>query len=101
MCWTLAHALLTTTFIRNIVDKEVLTKVLENYKKRFNPPEHAQANRMCANQLWAYCSDNHTTPDNVCQQMDWRGLADSRNDSDGDGDEDSSADERDSAADKV
>jgi hypothetical protein len=100
-CWTLARALLATSFIRNVVDKEVLTKVMENYKKRFNPPEHAQANRMCANQLWAYCSDNHTTPEYVCQQMDWRGLGDSTHDSDGDDDSDSSEDGRESMEDEV
>jgi hypothetical protein len=88
-CWTLARALLTTQFIRQIVDKDLLNKVMESYKKRFNPPEDALAK-------WAYCSDNHTTPEHICHQMDWKGLGESRNDSDGDSESDSDGSGRES-----
>jgi hypothetical protein len=57
-CWTLARALLASEFIQNTVDRQILKQVQENYKKRFNPPEHPKANRMCAENLWSYCSDN-------------------------------------------
>jgi hypothetical protein len=66
---------------------------MDSYKKRFNPPEDAQANRMCANQLWAYCSDNHTTPENICQQMNWKELGASQDDSDQTSDSDTNDDD--------
>ncbi len=43
---------LTTNFVRTVIDKELLAKVVDNYKKKFNPPEHARANKMCTEQLW-------------------------------------------------
>jgi hypothetical protein len=97
-CWALARALLTQTFIRNLVDKTLLDKVKENYKLRFQPPENARANRMCHDTLWTYCADNKVSAEQVCQQMNWNGFADSRNDSDLDGDseDDSSDDDRES-----
>jgi hypothetical protein len=97
-CWALARALLTQTFIRNLVDKTLLDKVKENYKLRFQPPENARANRMCHDTLWTYCADNKISAEQVCQQMNWNGFADSRNDSDLDGDseDDSSDDDRES-----
>ena len=100
MCWTLARALLAHDFIKTVVDRNILREVQNNYKKRFQPPEHPRANRMCAESLWTYCSDNHVTPEQVCHQMDWKGLAESRNDSDGDEDGDSTVDGRDSEGDE-
>jgi hypothetical protein len=97
-CWALARALLAQSFIRNLVDKSILEKVKENYKLRFQPPEHARANKMCQDLLWSYCVDNKVTAEQVCTQMNWEGLADGRNDSDDDdeGDNDSSDEERES-----
>jgi hypothetical protein len=97
-CWALARALLTQHFIRNLVDKSLLDKVKENYKQRFQPPENARANRMCHDTLWTYCEDNKVSAEQVCQQMNWKGFADSRNDSDldSDTDEDSSVEGKES-----
>ena len=97
-CWALARALLTQSFIRNLVDKSILDKVKENYKQRFQPPEHARANKMCQDLLWSYCVDNKVTAEQVCTQMNWGGLANGRNDSDAEDevDDDSSDEERES-----
>jgi hypothetical protein len=81
-CWALARALLTQSFIRNLVDKSILDKVKDNYKLRFQPPEHAQANKLCNDTLWSYCMDNKVLAEQVCSQMNWKGFADSRNDTD-------------------
>jgi hypothetical protein len=89
-CWTLARALLAHDFVINVVDRQILIQVQDNYKKRFHPPEHPRANRMCAENLWSYCLDNHTTPEIVCQQMDWTGLAASRVETDTESDDESS-----------
>lgn len=97
MFWTLARALLATNFIQTVIDKELLAKVVQNYKTGSHLLKHARANRMCAEQLWVYCSDNHTSPESVCWQMDWKGLADSGNDSDRDSDDDCSSYDRVSA----
>jgi hypothetical protein len=98
-CWALARALLTQTFVRQLVDKSLLDKVKENYKLRFQPPENPRANKMCHDTLWSYCVDNKVTPEQVCHQLNWKGFADSRNDTDFESDEDdsSSTDERDGA----
>jgi hypothetical protein len=97
-CWALARALLTQHFIRNLVDKSVLDKVKENYKLRFQPPETARANKLCSDTLWSYCVDNKVTAEQVCEQLNWKGFADSRNDTDvdSDDDDDSSDEERES-----
>jgi hypothetical protein len=97
-CWALARALLTQHFIRNLVDKSVLDKVKENYKLRFHPPENARANKLCSDTLWSYCVDNKVTAEQVCEEMNWKGFADSRNDTDvdSDDDDDSSDEERES-----
>jgi hypothetical protein len=51
---------------------------------------------MCAEILWSYCSDNHTTPEQVCQQMDWTSLAsDGFDDDDGDSNDDAGESEAD------
>jgi hypothetical protein len=76
-CWTLARALLAADFIHNLVDKEVLTRVVVNYKQRFRPPESARANRLCQDTLWTYCIDHHTSPEYVCKQLNWPALVDS------------------------
>ena len=86
-CWTLARALLAYDFIKHTVDKQLLHQVQQNYKKKFQPPEHPRANRMCAETLWTYCADNNTNPESVSQQLDLQGLAASEEDdygSDGD-----------------
>jgi hypothetical protein len=87
-CWTLARALLAYDFIKHTVDKQLLHQVQQNYKKKFQPPEHPRANRMCVETLWTYCADNHTNPESVSQQLDWKGLAEPENEdeygSDGD-----------------
>jgi hypothetical protein len=88
-CWALARALLTQNFVRNLVDKSILDRVKENYKLRFHPPENARANKLCHDTLWSY---------QVCGQMNWKGFADSRNDTDMDSNEDdSSVEDRESA----
>jgi hypothetical protein len=81
-CWALARALLTQHFVRNLVDKSILDKVKENYKLRFQPPENARANKICHDTLWSYCIDNKVTAEQVCEQMNWKGFGDSRNDTD-------------------
>ena len=97
-CWALARALLTQNFVRNLVDKSILDRVKENYKLRFHPPENARANKLCHDTLWSYCVDNKVTAEQVCDQMNWKGFADSRNDTDIDSDDDDSReDDRESA----
>jgi hypothetical protein len=72
----LARALLAADFIHNLVDKDVLKKVVDNYKERFKPPESARANKLCQDTLWSYCLDRHTKPEHVCKQFNWFGLVD-------------------------
>lgn len=69
-------------FIHNLVDKDILKRVVINYKQRFKPPEAAQANRLCQDTLWTYCIDNHTSPEHVCKQFNWSALLDSCEESD-------------------
>ena len=61
-------------FIQNLVDKDVLKKVVENYKQRFRPPESARANKLCQETLLTYCIDNYTNPEHVCKQFNWSDL---------------------------
>ena len=97
-CWALVRALLTQHFVRNLIDKSILDKVKDNYKLRFQPPENARANKLCHDTLWSYCVDNKVTAEQVCEQMNWKGFVDSRNDTDLDSsdDEDSSDEDRES-----
>ena len=101
MCWTLARALLAADYIQKLVDKEVLKRVVDNYKQRFQLPESPRANKLCQETMWAYCIDNHTTPEHVCRQFNWMGLAEPSNDSGDDSSYDSSEGDRESNGEEV
>jgi two-component SAPR family response regulator len=101
MCWTLARALLAADYIQKLVDKEVLKRVVDNYKHRFQLPESPRANKLCQETMWAYCIDNHTTPEHVCRQFNWMGLAEPSNDSGDDSSYDSSEGDRESNGEEV
>jgi hypothetical protein len=78
-CWTLARALLASDFIHNLVNKDTLQRVVENYKQRFHLPESPRANKLCHETMWHYCIDNRTTPEHVCRQFNWLGIMDDEN----------------------
>eukprot|EP00804_Cyclotella_cryptica_P013124 CCRYP_002394-RA/>CCRYP_002394-RA protein AED:0.84 eAED:0.44 QI:0/0/0/0.33/1/1/3/0/456 len=70
MCWALARALLAADFIHTSVDKEVLKRVVQNYKT-VSPSRESRANKLCQDTMWSYCMDHHTTPEHICQQFNW------------------------------